>query len=86
MAVFSQECIVYSTCDLVRLFSENFRDPLQWRHIFVIFETGLNKYYPPIPPHSSIVLSYLGRWIIHLLTANNAKEKKLMKTLLSNGY
>jgi len=55
-------------------------------HIFVIFETGLNKYYPPFPPHSSIVLSYLGRWIIHLLTANNAKEKKLMKTLLSNGY
>ena len=40
IAVGSQEFIVYlSICDFVRLFSENVCDKLQWRHVFVEFET-----------------------------------------------
>ena len=97
---FNLECLTVIPCGCVLtrmycLFNLWFGHIVFWKlpwsitmeaYFCYIWNTGLNKYYPPFPPHSSIVLSYLGMWIIHLLTANNAKGKKLMKTLLSNSY
>lgn len=66
----------------------NFRDPLQWRHIFVIFwNTGLNKYYST-PSSPFLHSSQLSRNVDNSSSnSNNAKgkinENSFIKQLLT---